>query len=258
MMVMATGHKLYCAPLQPERVHNILDIGAGTGIWAIEMGDNFEHAEVKLKKRCLRNLGSVLLRKGPSRSLSRVPSNVKFMVDDIESPWIESRKYDFIMCRYMGASIKDWPNLMRNIYDHLNPGGWAEFQDVNTKFYSQDSSYTDSTATARWMSAFMAACASTGRDPSVGPKLEGWVRESANFTNISSHVLKVPLGPWARHQYYKDLGMMNLMLTLDGLEALSLKLFAEMLGWTEERIAGELEAVREELKSCAFRALFDM
>ncbi|KAF6804291.1 methyltransferase domain-containing protein [Colletotrichum musicola] len=245
MMVMATGHKLYCAPLQPERVHNILDIGTGTGICEFKCS---------LTKRVCQITGIDL-----SANQTRwIPSNVKFMVDDIESPWIESRKYDFIMCRYMGASIKDWPNLMRNIYDHLTPGGWAEFQDVNTKFYSQDSSYTDATATARWMSAFMAACASTGRDPSVGPKLEGWVRESAGFTNISSHVLKVPLGPWARHQYYKDLGMMNLMLTLDGLEALSLKLFAEMLGWTEERIAGELEAVREELKSCAFRALFDI
>ena len=38
------GDKLYLAPIgNPARV---LDIGTGTGIWAIEMGDNFPDSDI--------------------------------------------------------------------------------------------------------------------------------------------------------------------------------------------------------------------
>ncbi|RAQ93898.1 class I SAM-dependent methyltransferase [Thermogemmatispora tikiterensis] len=36
----------YLAPLAPERVRTILDVGTGTGIWAFEMQALFPHALV--------------------------------------------------------------------------------------------------------------------------------------------------------------------------------------------------------------------
>ncbi|KAI8199786.1 Secondary metabolism regulator LAE1 [Colletotrichum sp. SAR 10_76] len=46
MVVRAIGDRLYLAPLEKEKIHKILDVGTGTGIWAIEMGDFFPNAEV--------------------------------------------------------------------------------------------------------------------------------------------------------------------------------------------------------------------
>ncbi|KAI8296449.1 Secondary metabolism regulator LAE1 [Colletotrichum sp. SAR 10_98] len=46
MLVRAVGNKLYTAPLEKSKIDRILDIGTGTGIWAMEMGDVFENAEV--------------------------------------------------------------------------------------------------------------------------------------------------------------------------------------------------------------------
>lgn len=244
MMVKAMGSVLFRAPLKKDKVHRILDIGTGTGIWAVEMGDIFENAEV---------LGIDLSAITPEWH----PPNVKFEIDDIEESWVGHKKYDFIFCRYMGASIKDWPNLMKNIYDNLAPGGWAEFQDVNTTFYSQDDTYSSETATAKWMNGFMEACSATGRDPSVGPKLEGWVRD-AQFANVVADRIRAPLGPWPKDKWYSEFGMMNLILTLNGLEALSVKLFSEMLGKTQTEIAVQLALVRKELKSNSFHAMFDI
>ncbi|WQF81060.1 Putative S-adenosyl-L-methionine-dependent methyltransferase superfamily [Colletotrichum destructivum] len=187
----------------------------------------------------------------------RLPPNVKFETDDIEQRWVGRRKFDFIFCRYMGASIKDWPKLMNNIYHHLAPGGWAEFQDVNTSFYSQDGTYTEDTATCKWMTAFMEACSATRRDPSVGAKLEGWVRD-AQFQKVVANRVRAPLGPWPRDPWYCELGMMNMILTLNGLEALSLKLFSEMLGKSQAEIEAQLSNVREELMSNSFHAMFDI
>ncbi|KXH34415.1 methyltransferase [Colletotrichum simmondsii] len=46
MMTRAIGNRLFLAPLERSRIHAVLDVGTGTGIWAIEMGDLFENAEI--------------------------------------------------------------------------------------------------------------------------------------------------------------------------------------------------------------------
>ncbi|KAJ3944850.1 uncharacterized protein N0V96_004867 [Colletotrichum fioriniae] len=256
MMVKAIGSRLYNAPLKKEKVQRILDIGTGTGLWAVEMGDVFENAEIADEE--IQVLGIDLSPIQPEW----VPPNVKFEIDDVESPWVHSRKYDFIMCRYMVASIKDWPGLIKNIFDHLNPGGWVEFQDVNTQFYSDDDTFSQDSATARWMAGFAAACKGMGRDTDVAPTLASLLREGGFPSDlVHARRIKAPLGPWAKDQFHKDLGMMNLILTIDGLEALSLKLFSELLGRTQEEILVETAAVRKELKTGAFgafHAMFDM
>lgn len=44
MFKITTGDKLYLAPIaKPAR---ILDVGTGTGIWAIEMGDEFPDSDI--------------------------------------------------------------------------------------------------------------------------------------------------------------------------------------------------------------------
>ncbi|KAF4887905.1 Secondary metabolism regulator LAE1 [Colletotrichum fructicola] len=38
--------KLYHAPIDSNQVHRILDIGTGTGIWAVQIADEFPNAEI--------------------------------------------------------------------------------------------------------------------------------------------------------------------------------------------------------------------
>ena len=50
----------------------------------------------------------------------RVPPNVKFLVDDIESEWAyESNPFDFIHARYLLVSIKDFPKLIKQCYQYV-------------------------------------------------------------------------------------------------------------------------------------------
>ncbi|KAF6802046.1 C6 finger domain-containing protein, partial [Colletotrichum sojae] len=140
LMVKMQGNRLFLAPLEKEKIRRILDIGTGTGIWAVEMGDIFQDAEV---------IGKDLSAIQPSWA----PLNVKFEIDDVESPWVDTAEFDYIMCRYMVASIKDWPVLVLNIFDHVNPGGWAEFQDINVDHYSEDGSLTDNNPFHKWAAA---------------------------------------------------------------------------------------------------------
>ncbi|KXH27634.1 methyltransferase [Colletotrichum salicis] len=219
------GHKLYLAPLEKGKVNRILDIGTGTGI-------------------CL---------------ICRVPPNVKFEIDDVESDWIGDRKYDFIFCRYMIGSIADFPKLIKNVYDNLSPGGWAEFSDMSGKYYSPDGSLKEEHATFKWNSMLMDTIASMGREARPGPQLEGWVREAGDFQNVTHRKFILPIGPWPKDPHYRELGLVNLTQILEGLDGFSMRAFCGVLGWTKVEAEVLLAQVRKELKGVhTFHAQFDI
>ncbi|KXH66342.1 UMTA methyltransferase [Colletotrichum salicis] len=250
MMVKAIKNRLFLAPLEKEKIQQILDVGTGTGIWAVEIGDIFENAEV---------IGVDLSAIQPSW----VPVNVRFEIDDVESPWLHQTKYDFIFCRFMAASIADWPKLVKNIYElmnnesHLNPGGWAEFHEMDPEIYSDDGTYTEKHATWPWNQTFLKTMRSIGREPSPGPRLEGWVTDTG-FENIFHQRFKAPLGPWPKEPHYKDLGMLNLAQMLEGLEGFTLRVFCGVLGRTKEEVLVETAEVRKEMKAGAYHGIYDL
>lgn len=93
--------QLYFAPLDERNVQNVLDIGTGTGIWAIEMGDQLPAANV---------VGIDLSPIQPDW----VPSNVHFVVDDAESEWLyPDDHFDYVHSRHTVMAIKDWPRLYK-------------------------------------------------------------------------------------------------------------------------------------------------
>lgn len=48
-----------------------------------------------------------------------VPPNLKFHVDDIEAEWgYENTPFDFIHGRYLAASVKDFPRLVKQAYEY--------------------------------------------------------------------------------------------------------------------------------------------
>jgi cyclopropane fatty-acyl-phospholipid synthase-like methyltransferase len=71
MLAMLDG-KLHLAPVKEP--HRILDIGTGTGIWAIDMADTYPAAEV---------IGTDL---SPIQPVW-IPPNCRFEVDDAEQEW---------------------------------------------------------------------------------------------------------------------------------------------------------------------------
>ncbi|KXH51832.1 methyltransferase domain-containing protein [Colletotrichum salicis] len=234
LLTKTIGNKLFLAPIDEKRLNRILDVGTGTGIWAIEMGDKYPNAEI---------LGNDLSAIQPAW----IPPNVKFEIDDVESEWI-GEKYDFIFSRYMCGSIADWPKYVKRVYDNLNPGGWAEFQDWSFMIYSDDGTI-EGTELLRWVDLFMDACKVFGRDGQIGPKLEGIVRENTTFVNVHHQPYKIPAGPWAKDPHLKDIGMLELIQLLDGLEGFSLRLLCGALGWTKEEVLVLLAGVRKDLKN---------
>ncbi|KAL1840130.1 hypothetical protein VTJ49DRAFT_786 [Mycothermus thermophilus] len=251
LMTKTIGNKLFLAPIDQAKMQRVLDIGTGTGIWSMAMGDEYPHAEA-----CKPNDDYILGNDLSPIQPPWVPPNVKFEVDDVEDPWVYRTPFDFIFCRYMMASIKDWPALVKNAYDNLNPGGWVEFQDYDIMYYSEDGSLKPESATHQWISELIDTSNKIGRDPQPGRSLEKWVRE-AGFEKVEHHKFRMPIGGWPKDPGLKQIGTYNLAQLLSGLEAFSLRLYCGVLGWSKEELMVLLAKVRKELKDPKLHAQFD-
>lgn len=69
------------------------------------------------------------------------PRNVRFEIDDSEEPWTYTTPFDFIHCRTMFGSIRNWDNLFTQAYDNLNVGGSFELQEFDAGIFCDDESY---------------------------------------------------------------------------------------------------------------------
>jgi trans-aconitate methyltransferase len=76
LYLLALDNKLFLAPIPKENLHNVLDVGCGTGLWAIiDIADENPQAQMQ---------GFDLSPIQPDL----VPPNCRFIVDDVNSDWV--------------------------------------------------------------------------------------------------------------------------------------------------------------------------
>ncbi|KAL4776642.1 S-adenosyl-L-methionine-dependent methyltransferase [Aspergillus nidulans var. acristatus] len=244
MFRLVLDGKLFLAPIKDGPLR-VLDIGTGTGIWAIEFADEFPSAQ--------EITGNDLSPIQPPW----VPPNVIFEVDDVESEWPPRAPFDFIHSRYMCGSIEDWPRLAQQAYNQLKPGGWIEFQDFYLVNYSEDGSLKEGNNVNRFYELLREALDKINRPVTIGRELERIVKE-AGFVNVHHEVFQLPLGTWPRERRMKEIGALNMLQMLDGLEAFSAATFTNILGWTIEEVQVFLALVRKDAKDRGVHMMHDL
>jgi SAM-dependent methyltransferase len=190
---------LFLAPIFREggiSVKRVLDVGTGTGCWAIDFAD--DHPETVV-------IGVDLSPIQPSM----VPPNVQFQIDDLEDEWTFSKPFDYIYTRFMTVSFANWPRFFDQSFTNLNTGGWIEVLDILPPT-SDDGTMSPDTALYRWSTLLLESTQKIGR-PFGGTSSLKSQMEAAGFKNVSQRVYKWPQNRWPKDPKYKELGKLCLM-----------------------------------------------
>jgi len=125
------------APIGPLELNNILDIGAGSGAWTLEVAHEYPGARV---------IGMDL---SPIQRQA-VPPNCRFMIGDLTKDLVEFHdgSFDLVHSRLVMAGIRkdQWSGYINEIFRVLKPGtGWAQCAEGGLPFWDgpvpQDSYY---------------------------------------------------------------------------------------------------------------------
>jgi SAM-dependent methyltransferase len=238
-MVKCALGKLYSAPLEKPR--RVLDIGTGTGIWAIEFGEEFPQAEVT---------GNDLSPIQPRW----LPTNVQFEVDDVEKQWTFSRLFDFIHCRGMYGSIQDWPKLLRTCFQNTAPGGYCEFTDWDNHLTSPDESIPPESDFLEFNRKIAERLEAAGKTPHPGPSLEKWMSDAGYQIVGKPRKIALPFGRWPADKSLKEIGAWNFMQLDDGLPGFATWILSED-GWQREEIEIFCARVRAELMNKSMHSM---
>ncbi|KAJ9607371.1 hypothetical protein H2200_008444 [Cladophialophora chaetospira] len=232
MYVHLMDRKLYFAPIGNED-QRVLDVGTGTGLWAIDFADEHPHSWVE---------GVDLSAVQPQW----VPPNVHFYIDDASTLDLYGDDMDFIHARGLNGCFDKWDEFYESVLKTLEPGGWFEQVEHSIEISSQERSPPPvDDPIPKLQDILSDASKITGRRFDVHADLHESL-ERAGFTEVCSHVIHCPIGPWARDKNLKDCGCYALEYWSEFLEDMFLALMTRFLEWDAQEARAFLATVRKQ------------
>ncbi|OQD75097.1 hypothetical protein PENDEC_c008G04625 [Penicillium decumbens] len=226
--LMLLKGELHIAPIKsPGRV---LDLGTGTGIWAIDFAD--EHPETEVTGIDLSPIQP-----------SWVPPNCRFEVDDFEQPWSYNEPLDYIHGRELAGAIRDHEQLFIQAFGNLKPNGWFEMATMEPNTWSDDGTHLNATCLLESVKHIHASSKMFGKDMDAASSWKG-LMEKAGFVNVQEVVYKLPQGPWPKDPKLKELGKYHQLNMLEAMPPYTYALFTRMLRWERVEIEALLAGVR--------------
>ncbi|KAF4460651.1 demethylmenaquinone methyltransferase [Fusarium albosuccineum] len=245
MWTLALDGELHQAPLKDD-IQKALDIGCGTGIWAIDFADKFPGCEV---------IGTDVSPIQPPW----VPPNLKFEIEDCNQEWTFSpESFDYIHIRYLIGCIPDWTELFKQAYKALKPGGIIESFEVSPTIESDDDTVTPDSAMAKWGTIFIQASEKIGNVFTViADDIQGPSMQKAGFTDIHEWNGKCPLNPWPKDPKLKEIGQFGELFSTQDTEGFVL-FVANTLGWSPEEVHVYIAHFRREIRNRKFHPYIRM
>jgi len=236
--------KITLAPID-DSIQKVLDVGCGTGIWAIDFADQHPSAEV---------IGVDI---SPSQP-QWIPPNLKFEIDDVTQPWTYApNSFDYIHMRWLVGAIPDWYALFREVFQTLKPGGIFESKESSCMIQADDGTVPYGSALDQWGRVFVEAGNKFGRSFRVyEDDIQVKAMEAAGFVDLKVTNLKTIIGPWPADPKYKEIGQYARLALEQDIEGYIIYLWTNGLGWTREEIAVYAAHLRRELRSTRFHAYY--
>ncbi|WYZ45079.1 hypothetical protein EsH8_VIII_000395 [Colletotrichum jinshuiense] len=227
-----------------SNVGRVLDVGTGSGIWAIDFGDEHPDAEV---------IGVDLSAVQPAF----VPPNVQFEIDDIEESWTFSRPFDYIHSRMMTGSIRDWNKYAKLCYDNLSPGGYLELNEVDAIPTSDDGTLTEECNLMKSFNLWAEGLVVLGSPFEKFARMEG-VLKDVGFEDVHIQRFKWPTNSWPEDPKHRELGIWNYENLAPNLEGMFLASYTRGLDWKKEEVLVMAMNARKDFADRSIHAYFNI
>ncbi|OBS27835.1 hypothetical protein FPOA_01778 [Fusarium poae] len=244
LLSLSLEGKLHLAPLKDD-IQTVLDVGTGTGIWAIDFADEYPNAEVT---------GTDISPIQPDW----IPPNLKFEIEDCTQEWtFQPETFDFVYMRYLYGSISDWPALFREAYRVCKPGGWVESYEASPRMESDDGSVTEGCAINEWGKFFIEGGRKLNRTFEIIDKdLQKKGMEEAGFVDIQVWDFKAPIGGWPKDPRLKEIGQFAQAALEQDYEGYVMYMANMVLGWSRDDVVLYCAQLRKEVRSGKFHPFY--
>ena len=190
--------RLHICPLVDPK--EVLDLGCGTGIWVVDMADEYPTAQV---------VGTDLSPVQPTW----VPPNCRFDVDDFELDWtFGDDRFDMIHEQFLLGSVSSYPELFKKVYTALKPGGWFEVIEMEAGTFSDDGTVVKDSACNRWGELLSEAFAKLSKPIVPVDNFEVLLKQ-AGFANVNCQIMKRPINDWPKNPKMKEIGRVSSVLS---------------------------------------------
>jgi SAM-dependent methyltransferase len=231
---MTMNGALFAAPIPVTRLHNVLDIATGTGIWAIEFAQEHPGASV---------VGTDLSPIQPAY----IPTNCQFFIEDCEDEWFFSQKFDLIHGRALLSCFSKPRKVMASIFSALAPNGYFELQDICFPCQSPDDTL-EGTSLQQWQTLMVDGIRNLGKDFEKVKEYGNYMHD-AGFVDIVEKKYTWAIGPWIRGRKQKLQATWWGQNFLDGIHGWSMAIITRGMGWTPAEVEVLLAGVRNDVKN---------
>ncbi len=214
----------YGAPV-PTSMRSILDVGAGSGRWCIEMAEAFPAAQVV-------GVDIEFPAVTPPANCSFVQGNI---LNGLDFP---ANSFEFVHQRLLVGAIPalKWSFVLQELARVAAAGGWIELLESGEIFHQIGP------ITRQFLSRWPAAAQATGFDLSRMSHLDQLFAASG-LVNVQMHTIPMPLGRWAGAE--GEMMGRDIQAIFQAFKAI----FVTKMGMPEQEFNGLIDALPAEWES---------